>query len=40
LSSHRANTSICAPSGMNFTAFDRRIEQALVTVVSRLGTME
>jgi len=25
---------------MNFTAFDRRIEQALVTVVSRLGTME
>jgi hypothetical protein len=40
LSSHRASTSICAPSGMNFTAFDRKIEQGLLTVVSRSGAME
>jgi hypothetical protein len=40
LSSRRASTSICAPSGMNFTAFDRRIEQGPLTVVSRSGSFE
>jgi len=38
LSSHRANTSIRAPSGMNFTAFGRTIEHGLL--VPRSGTME
>jgi hypothetical protein len=40
LSSRRANTSICAASGTNFTALDRRIEQGLLTVVSRSATIE
>jgi len=40
LSSHRARTSICAPSRMNFAALARRIEQGLLHGPAQIGPME